>query len=110
METIIIQETDNDMLDLITLAFQLGVFEVCSPQKCNTSFFNLIDKLKPNLVMVDNTPNDDSSTKMCRLITDKFPRLPVIALKFNDYIFNQKLPKYGVAANICPSFDLHVAW
>jgi DNA-binding response OmpR family regulator len=105
MDTIILQETDQEVLDILTLALQLENYNVYSVLDCNVDFLQLIKQLKPHVIMLDYRLDGDTCIKICQQIKARYPHLPVIALSCNNNI-NNVYSKYGFDDYIPKPFDL----
>lgn len=53
METIIVQDTDAAVLDVLTLALQAENFEVFAIREFDNDFMALIDKIRPHVIIAD---------------------------------------------------------
>lgn len=97
--TIIVQETDSDVLDIITYALGEGGFNVYPVLTCEEDFLAVIEKTKPHVVMLDFKLKGEEAMRVLEEIKAKYPHLPVIAsscncniheaydqLGFDDYI------------------------
>lgn len=109
METIIVQETDRDVLDILTVALREGGFNVFALIDCDDNFLDLIDKIRPHVVILDYRFSGDKSIIMCKLIKAKYPNLPVIALSCNNNI-NDVYSRHGFTDYIKKPFDLDVLY
>jgi DNA-binding response OmpR family regulator len=105
METIILQETDPAVLEIITVALQMEHFNVYAVLDPESNFLELIDELRPHVIMLDYRLNGASCIKICKEIKAKYPHLPVIALSCNNNIHDE-YNKYGFDDYIPKPFDL----
>jgi DNA-binding response OmpR family regulator len=105
METIILQETDPAILEIITVALQMENFNVYAVLDPGSNFLELIDELRPHVIMLDYRLNGDSCVKICKEIKARYPHLPVIALSCNHNIHDE-YNKYGFDDYIPKPFDL----
>lgn len=86
METIIVQDTDKDVLEVLTLALELENFKVFPLQDCDVDFIELIEKNRPHVVMLDFRIDGRKCIEILRTIKGKYPHLPVIAMSCNNNI------------------------
>jgi hypothetical protein len=52
METIIVQETNAAILDILTIALQMADFEVFAVTEADGNFLDLIDQVRPHVVVL----------------------------------------------------------
>lgn len=109
METIIIQETDQDILYILTVALEYEGFQVYSVLGYDSNFLELIEETRPHVVMLDYRLNGEQSQDVCRRIKAKYPHLPVVALSCNANI-NHEYSKFGFDDYIKKPFDLDVLY
>lgn len=109
METIIIQDTDADILDILTIALQMENFQVYSVLDFNSNFLDLIEQLRPHVVMLDYKMEGKNCIEICHQIKRKYPHLPVIALSCNHNIHDE-YDKNGFDDYIPKPFDLDLLY
>ncbi|HEY0245349.1 MAG TPA: response regulator [Mucilaginibacter sp.] len=109
METIIIQDTDAAILDILTIALQMENFQVYSVLGYNSNLLDLIDELKPHVIMLDYKLDGKASVKICHQIKTQYPHLPVIALSCN-YNIHDEYDKFGFDDYIPKPFDLELLY
>jgi DNA-binding response OmpR family regulator len=106
METkIIVQETDSDVLDIITYALGEGGFKVYPLLTCEEDFLDIIQVTKPHVVMLDFKLKGEEAMRVLKEIKAKYPYLPVIASSCNSNI-NDEYDKAGFDDYIPKPFDL----
>jgi DNA-binding response OmpR family regulator len=88
METIVIQETDQDILDILFYVLKTDGFKVYALAESDQDFLDLIDKARPHVVLLDYRFNDADAVRLCRAIKTGYPHLPVIALSCHTDIRN----------------------
>ncbi|SDP09070.1 Response regulator receiver domain-containing protein [Mucilaginibacter sp. OK268] len=108
-ETIVIQETDADVMRALTVALELENFIICPIENCKSDYIDLIDQARPHLVMLDYRLSGDNCIDMCRAIKSRFPYLPVIAMSCNSNI-HEHFDKAGFDAYIRKPFDLDLLY
>lgn len=105
METIIIQDTDRDILDLLYAALELEGFRVYALPDCDPDFLEVIDQARPHVVMLDYRLSGEECQRLCREIKTRYPHLPVVAMSCNNNI-NEVYDQYGFDDYIPKPFDL----
>jgi DNA-binding response OmpR family regulator len=86
METIIVQETDKSILEVLTLALEMENFNVYPLQDCEANFIELIEKNRPHVVMLDFRIDGKKCLEILKTIKASYPTLPVIAMSCNNNI------------------------
>ena len=110
METILVQDKDDAILDVLTLALQDEGFEVISVNTCDEEkILELIDKQRPHAVMLDIRLSDQDCIDVCKLIKSKYRHLPVIALSCNNNV-HEEYDKHGFDGYIQKPFDLDLLY
>lgn len=109
METIIVQETDSDVLDVISYALVAGGFNVYPLLSCDENFIDIIEKTKPHVVMLDFKLGGNECLRVLREIKIKYPHLPVIAASCNSNI-NKAYDQVGFDDYIPKPFDIDVLY
>lgn len=105
METIIVQETDSDVLDILSYALTEGGFDVYPLLNCDENFVSIIEETKPHVVILDFKLKGEECMRVLREIKDKYPHLPVIAASCNSNI-NEHYDKVGFDDYITKPFDI----
>ena len=85
-ETIIVQDTDRGVLEVLTLALEMENFTVYPLQDIEHNFIELIDKTRPHVVMLDYRINGKKAMEILEVIKASYPNLPVIAKSCNNNI------------------------
>ncbi|SDM84153.1 response regulator [Pedobacter antarcticus] len=106
---IVVQETDEAILDVLTTALELEDFKVISLLNYEHDFLKLINEAKPHVVMLDYAFDGKQCIKICQAIHEKYPHLPVLALSCNNNI-NEEYSKYGFDDYIKKPFDLDLLY
>ena len=109
METVIPQETDQDVLDIMYVALKMEGFRVYALADCGPGFLELIDKAKPHLVALDYLLSGEQCVKTCREIKSRYPHLPVLALSCNSNI-HEVYTRFGFDDYIKKPFDLDLLY
>jgi len=86
METIIVQDTDKSVLEVLTLALEMENFKVYPLQDCDANFIELIEKSRPHVVMLDFRIDGKKCMDILHTIKTSYPTLPVIAMSCNNNI------------------------
>lgn len=86
METIIVQDTDKAVLEVLTLALEMENFKVYPLQDSEANFIELIEKNRPHVVMLDFRIDGKKSLEILKVIKTSYPNLPVIAMSCNNNI------------------------
>jgi DNA-binding response OmpR family regulator len=105
MKKIIIQETDPNVLDVLTQALELENYDVYALQKTDQDFLELIDKTRPHVVMLDYRLTGKECLEIFATIRKTYPHLPLIALSCNHNI-NTVAMEVGFDDYIPKPFDL----
>lgn len=105
METIIIQDTNKDILDLLTAALELEHFKVFTVMEGETNLLDMIANLRPHVVVLDYRLDGKYCIRLCREIKEHYPHLPVVAMSCNSNI-NQVYDRQGFDDYIPKPFDL----
>lgn len=108
-ETIVIQETDPDVMAALTIALEIEDFIVFPLGNCESDYIGFIDHLRPHLVMLDYKLAGNICMEMCRNIKEKFPHLPVVAMSCNSNI-HEYYDKAGFDGYIKKPFDLDLLY
>ena len=86
METIIVQDTDKAILQVLTLALEMENFKVYSLQEWDADFIDPIEKNRPHVVMLDFRIDGKKCLEILKTIKASYPTLPVIAMSSNNNI------------------------
>jgi DNA-binding response OmpR family regulator len=105
MGTIIIQETDKDILEVLTTALKLENFKVFSVLEGSLNMLAMIDKIRPHVVILDYRLEGDDCIRICQEIKARYPHLPVVAMSCNSNI-NDVYDKHGFDDYIAKPFEL----
>lgn len=105
MANIIIQEVNEEILDVLRISLGEEDFEVFCVLGYDHDFIELIDEIRPHVVVLDYKLDGQASIQICQNIHDKHPHLPVIALSCNSNISDEYC-KHGFADYIKKPFDL----
>lgn len=104
MDKILVQETDRDVLDLLSIVLQEGGYYVLSTIGYE-GILEQIDQFRPHVVMLDFKLNGEESIKAYKIIRAKYPHLPVIALSCNSNIHSEYC-RFGFDDYISKPFDI----
>jgi len=86
METVIVQETDEDVLYILSFALKEEGFRVYPIQHCDDHFLNMIESTRPHVVMLDYKLKGEEALGVLQQIKAKYRHLPVIASSCNSNI------------------------
>lgn len=109
METIIIQDTDEQILEVLMLALELKNFKVFPLQECDGNFIEFIEKNRPHVMMLDFRIDGKKSIEILRMVKRKYPNLAVIAMSCNNNI-NKLAYASGFDGYIEKPFDLDLLY
>jgi DNA-binding response OmpR family regulator len=109
METIIVQDTDEDILDILTIALSEEGFRVYPILHCEDDFLDMIETTRPHVVILDFKLSGDEALRVLREIKAKYPHLPVIASSCNSNI-NEAYDQAGFDGYIPKPFDLDLLY
>lgn len=109
MEKIIVQDTDQTVLEMLTAALEMDNFQVYPIMDFDDDFLSLIEKLRPHVVMLDYPLHGERCLETCQRIKQEYPHLPVIASSCNNNI-HQEYNKLGFDGYIEKPFDLDLLY
>lgn len=109
METIIVQDTEKDILDILTIILQEGGFNVYPLMNFEEDFLTIIEKTRPHVVMLDYRLTGKSCEQVLNKIRAAYHHLPVIAMSCNSNI-NEIYDKIGFDDYISKPFDIDVLY
>lgn len=109
METIVIQDTDPDILNSLTMALEMEGFKVCTAINCDEKCLEIIDRERPHVVVLDYKLDGEFCIRLCRIIKSQHPHLPVIALSCNNNIHHE-YDQNGFDDYISKPFSLDVLY
>ena len=105
METIVIQDTDQDVLEVLYAALEIEGFNVYALPGYEPDYLQVIDKARPHVVMLDFRLNGEECKALCREIKARYPHLPVVAMSCNSNI-NEVYDRHGFDDYLEKPFDL----
>jgi DNA-binding NtrC family response regulator len=109
METIIVQDTDQTVLEMLTTALEMANFTVCPVMDFDEDFLGLIEQVRPHVVILDYRLTGYRCLEVLKNIKGKYPNLPVIATSCNSNI-HQVYNKLGFDGYIAKPFDLDLLY
>jgi DNA-binding NtrC family response regulator len=104
MDKILVQETDKEILEILTIVLKDGGYNVMSTTGCN-GLIEQIDQFRPHVVMLDYRLKGEEAIKAYKEIRRKYPHLPVLALSCNSNIHSE-YSKVGFDGYIEKPFDI----
>lgn len=102
---IIIQDTDQDILEILKYALEAEGFEVYALMDGDDDIITLIDEHRPHVVMLDHRLDGKVCVAVLEKIKAKYPHLPVIAMSCNNNI-NEEYSYKGFDDYIPKPFEL----
>jgi DNA-binding response OmpR family regulator len=109
METIMIQETDAAIMDVVATALRMEGYRVCSLTDDNDNALDMIARYHPKIVLLDCWLSNRSAGQVSQWIKAHFPRLPVIAFSCDNQIV-EKYRQFGFDDYIKKPFDLKMLY
>lgn len=109
METIVVKDTDDAILDMLTTALELEGFRVYPLLHCDNDFLDVIETTRPHVVILDFKFRGQEALSALHSIKAKYPHLPVIASSC-IYNINQAYDQAGFADYIPKPFDLDLLY
>jgi len=105
MKKVIVQDTDPDLLDTLTIVLKEAKFRVI-PVLHYHDVIKETNVFLPNLILLDYKLEGVECIWLCQQLKKSFPDIPVIALSCNLNI-KDKYAKAGFDSYIEKPFDLH---
>ncbi|UOE47935.1 response regulator [Mucilaginibacter sp. SMC90] len=105
METIVIQETDPDVLEILYAALEMEGFRVYALPEADPDYLDIIEKARPHVVILDYRLNGEVCKQLCSQIKARYPYLPVVAMSCNSNI-HEVYDRYGFNDYLSKPFDL----
>ncbi|HEY8931224.1 MAG TPA: response regulator [Mucilaginibacter sp.] len=105
METILVQERDENALEMISLALQREGYKVCGLADANENVLEMIGRYHPKLVLLDCWLNHYSGRRIAQWIKAHFPALPLVALG-GDIEVSEHYRELGFNGCLTKPFDL----
>jgi len=106
METIMIQEADPAISDVVTSALQMKGYRVCNLTDSEENVLEMIRRHRPKLVLLNCWLNQYSGRQISHWIKSHFPALPIIAFSCDNQI-EQQYHKLGYDDYIKKPFNLN---
>lgn len=98
-----------NLLEVLKVALEMDNFQVHKITDEASDFLELINRLRPHVVLLDYKLSGEACKLICRKIKDKYPHLPVIALSCNNNI-HEIYAKNGFDDYISKPFDLDLLY
>lgn len=105
MGKVLIQETEQFIMDVLILALEMGGFSVMGSLGLEPDFMEKIADYRPHVVVLDYRLDGKKAAEICALIKEKYPCLPVLALSCNSNI-HLDYDKHGFDDYIRKPFDI----
>jgi DNA-binding response OmpR family regulator len=109
MEIIIVQDTDEDILYILTTALRQEGFRVYPLLHCEDDFLEIIETTRPHVVVLDYKLSGEEALRVLHEIKAKYPQLPVIASSCNTNI-NEVYDTAGFDGYIPKPFDIDLLY
>ena len=104
MKKVIVQDTDLDLLTVLTFLLEDASFEVLAvPHYKDVA--SKINSFNPELILLDFRLSGEECTCLCAAIKKDFPCLPILALSCN-YNIQKQYAIYGFDDYISKPFDI----
>jgi DNA-binding response OmpR family regulator len=104
MKKLLIQDTDKEILKNLALVLREKGYNVMTTLHYDY-ILNDINLFRPHVVMIDFKLDGEKCIAAYKLIRDKYPHLPVLALSCNSNI-HEEYSKIGFDDYISKPFDL----
>lgn len=104
MKKVIVQDTDLDLLTILTFLLEDASFEVLAVSHYK-DVASKINSFNPELILLDFRLSGEECTCLCAAIKKDFPYLPVLALSCN-YNIHKQYAIYGFDDYISKPFDI----
>jgi DNA-binding response OmpR family regulator len=108
-ETIIVQDKDESILNVLKLALEMEGFHVIPVMNCDDDILDTIEQNRPHVVVLDYRLEGKDCIDICHKIKDRYPHLPVIAISCNVGI-DLEAARAGFDAYIRKPFDLDLLY
>lgn len=109
MKTIIVHETDEHILEVLTLALEIENYKVYLVKDCEANFLAIIKQVNPDVVILDYRLDGKKSIEILKTIKGPYQMLPVIAISCNNNI-NTVAYALGFDGYIEKPFDLDLLY
>ena len=86
MEKILIQDPDGDILTVLTYILAEEGYDVYSVRSYSEAVL-AVETFNPDVVLLDFAFYGDSCKQACTVIKRRFPKVPVIAVTCNKFLF-----------------------
>jgi DNA-binding response OmpR family regulator len=121
MNTILLHESDADILDIVSTALEMQGYHVCSLGDQPENALEIVKRHRAKLILLDCWVNKNSG-KLCQWIKSHFPRVHVVAFSsdpgigqcFRSLGFDDYLPKpfdldelYAMVKKFSPAGKAH---
>jgi len=109
MQRILIEETDESVLEVLKIALEEEGFITLGTIGFESGFMEMINDFRPHVVVLDYRLNGEEAARVCQSIKNKYPHLPVLALSCNSNI-HLAYDLHGFDDYIKKPFDLKVLY
>ena len=77
METIVFQETDQDILEILYGVLEIEGFRVYALSEGGPDFLGVIARARPHVVMLDYRLSGEECVRLCRDIKTRYPHIMI---------------------------------
>ncbi|AMR30534.1 hypothetical protein A0256_03400 [Mucilaginibacter sp. PAMC 26640] len=109
MKTIFVQDSDEEILYILTAILEDANYKVYSFEECNKTFFSLISLHKPDLILLDFKLSGLDCIDALREIKTSNSEIPVIAISTN-YDIQDLCSQFGFDDYLLKPFDLETLY
>lgn len=109
METIIVQDTDTGVLEVLTQALKMEGFDVLPVSDVKEDFLSVVNHQRPHVVILDYKLDGELCKQTCFRIKQRYPHLPIIAMSCN-YNIDRLYGENGFDDYIRKPFDLDMLY
>jgi DNA-binding response OmpR family regulator len=106
MRTIIIQDRNADIRELLTFILEMEGYNVVALEHFDSDLYNTIGRIHPDAVIVEYNYKKNVDADMIKNIKCKMNYVPVLGLLF-DNLYSQKLKTLGFDDFVLKPFDFN---
>jgi DNA-binding response OmpR family regulator len=106
MKTIVIQDTEPELLEIITFVLQMK-YNVYPFLNCDNAFVDTIKSFDPDLILMEHRLEGHNCVDSLKKIKINYPKTPVVAFTTNHHI-KEKYRNFGFDDYLLKPFDFDV--